>query len=190
MREVEEVTSLNGKITDFMDKDRATPENVNAVAEEVIKNPFLQHKIQFYAVIEKTNNVPHDLGNATQFPFYFFQCLAAELRLNDITISNIATEINNAIENVADVEGILGDTREDLLRVQTLADASKQAESYAKDELTKANKVTDDLSKALEAQNTADVSIQATQTKIGSAREDLAQVNSQLGIQLIQWINA
>ena len=62
--------------------------------------------------------------------------------------------------------------------MQTLADASKQAASYAKDELTKANKVTDDLSKALEAQNTADVSIQATQTKIGSAREDLAQVNS------------
>ena len=53
MREVEEVTSLNGKITDFMDKDRATPENVNAVAEEVIKNPILQHKIQFYAVTEK-----------------------------------------------------------------------------------------------------------------------------------------
>ena len=35
MREVEEVTSLNGKITDFTDKDRATPQNVKEVAEEV-----------------------------------------------------------------------------------------------------------------------------------------------------------
>ena len=107
---------------------------------------------------------------------FSFQCLAAELRLDDSTISNIANEINNAIEKVTNVEGILGDTRQDLMRVQNLAEASKQAEEYANKELEKANKVTDDLGKALEAQNTADVSIQATQTKISSAREDLAQV--------------
>ena len=98
------------------------------------------------------------------------------MRLDDSTISNIANEINNAIEKVTNVEGILGDTRQDLLRVQNLAQESKKAEQYANKELEKANKVTDDLGKALEAQNTADVSIQATQTKISSAREDLAQV--------------
>ena len=98
------------------------------------------------------------------------------MRLDDSTISNIATEINDAIEKVTNVEGILTDTRADLMRVQELAEQSKQAEDYAKAELDKANKVTDDLSKALEAQNKADVSIQATQTKISTAREDLAQV--------------
>ena len=98
------------------------------------------------------------------------------MRLDDSTISNIANEINDAIEKVTNVEGILGDTRQDLMRVQNLAQASKQAEEYANKELEKANKVTDDLGKALEAQNTADVSIQATQTKISTAREDLAQV--------------
>ena len=35
MRELEEVTSLNGKIADFTSKDRATPENVKEVAEQV-----------------------------------------------------------------------------------------------------------------------------------------------------------
>ena len=35
MRELEEVTSLNGKIADFTLKDRATPENVKEVAEQV-----------------------------------------------------------------------------------------------------------------------------------------------------------
>ena len=98
------------------------------------------------------------------------------MRLDDSTISDIATEINDAIEKVTNVEGILGDTRADLLRVQQLAEASKQAEAYAKSELDKANKVTDDLSKALEAQNKADQSLQTTQTKISTAREDLAQV--------------
>ena len=99
------------------------------------------------------------------------------MRLDDSTISDIATEINNAIENVADVEGILGDTRADLSRVETLLTTAKEAEQFAGSELEKANKVTDDLSKALEAQNKADVSIQTTQTKIDSARKDLAQVN-------------
>jgi coxsackievirus/adenovirus receptor len=137
IQELEEVTSLNSKITDFLDKDRAQPADVKRAAEE---------------------------------------CLALELRLDDSTISDIATEINNAIENVADVEGILGDTRADLSRVETLLTTAKEAEQFAGGELEKANKVTDDLSKALEAQNKADVSIQTTQTKIDSARKDLAQI--------------
>ena len=99
------------------------------------------------------------------------------MRLDDSKISGIANEINDAIEKVTNVEGILGDTRADLMRVQDLARSSKQAEQYANEELDKANKVTDDLSKALEAQNTADASIQTTQTKISAAREDLAQVS-------------
>ena len=100
--------------------------------------------------------------------------------MDDNTISDIATQINDAIANVANVEGILDDTRSDLLRVQELAKTSKEAEQFAQGELDKANKVTDDLSKALEEQNKADVSIQSTQASIGSAREDLAQVNINL----------
>ena len=115
--------------------------------------------------------------NEFSFKYFSFKCLALELRLDDSTISDIATEINNAIENVADVEGILGDTRADLSRVETLLTTAKEAEQFAGSELEKANKVTDDLSKALEAQNKADVSIQTTQTKIDSARKDLAQVS-------------
>ena len=115
--------------------------------------------------------------NEFSLKYSLFKCLALELRLDDSTISDIATEINNAIENVADVEGILGDTRADLSRVETLLTTAKEAEQFAGSELEKANKVTDDLSKALEAQNKADVSIQTTQTKIDSARKDLAQVN-------------
>lgn len=104
----------------------------------------------------------------------------AELRLNDSTISDIANKINVAISNVADVEGILGDTESDLAKVLELAQASKNARKFAQDELDKANKVTENLSQALEAQNNADVSIQSTQTKIGSAREDLAQIANEM----------
>ena len=57
MRELEEVTSLNGKIADFTSKDRATPENVKEVAEQVnrliayrfkaiIKNQILMQDLQ------------------------------------------------------------------------------------------------------------------------------------------------
>ena len=35
IQELEEVTSLNSKITDFLDKDRAQPEDVKRAAEEV-----------------------------------------------------------------------------------------------------------------------------------------------------------
>ena len=41
MRELEEVTSLNGKIADFTSKDRATPENVKEVAEQVNNLNFM-----------------------------------------------------------------------------------------------------------------------------------------------------
>ena len=41
MRELEEVTSLNGKIADFTSKDRATPENVKEVAEQVNNLNFI-----------------------------------------------------------------------------------------------------------------------------------------------------
>ena len=97
--------------------------------------------------------------------------------MNDSTITEIATQIGDAIANVVNVDEILGNTRGDLRRVQLLEQTSKEAGTYAQSELDKANKITDDLSKALEAQNKADVSIQTTQTKIGQAREDLAQVN-------------
>ena len=35
IQELEEVTSLNSKITDFLEKDRAQPEDVKRAAEEV-----------------------------------------------------------------------------------------------------------------------------------------------------------
>ena len=45
MRELEEVTSLNGKIAEFTSKDRATPENVKEVAEQV--RNFVENIIQY-----------------------------------------------------------------------------------------------------------------------------------------------
>ena len=172
IQELEEVTSLNSKITDFLDKDRAQPEDVKRAAEEVT--------IHFLSIPSNANLSKSSLLKMLKkfsFKYSLFKCLALELRLDDSTISDIATEINNAIENVADVEGILGDTRADLSRVETLLTTANEAEQFAGSELEKVNKVTDDLSKALEAQNNADVSIQTTQTKIDSARKDLAQVN-------------
>ena len=103
--------------------------------------------------------------------------MAAELRLDDNKITEIANEINNAIGGVANVEEILQDTQPDLETAQQLSQRAKDAERLAQEQLEKANKVTDDLSKALEAQNRADVSIQTTQTDIDSARKDLAQVS-------------
>ena len=41
MRELEEVTGLTSKITDFTSKDRATPQDVQQVAEQVCFLPFL-----------------------------------------------------------------------------------------------------------------------------------------------------
>ena len=41
MRELEEVTGLTSKITDFTSKDRATPQDVQQVAEQVCFRPFL-----------------------------------------------------------------------------------------------------------------------------------------------------
>ena len=104
--------------------------------------------------------------------------MEAELRLDDNKITEIANEINNAIGGVANVEQILQDTQPDLETAQQLSQRAKDAERLAQEQLEKANKVTDDLSKALEAQNRADVSIQTTQTDIDSARKDLAQVSS------------
>ena len=103
--------------------------------------------------------------------------MEAELRLDDNKITEIANEINNAIGGVANVEQILQDTQPDLETAQQLSQRATDAERLAQEQLEKANKVTDDLSKALEAQNRADVSIQTTQTDIDSARKDLAQVS-------------
>ena len=75
------------------------------------------------------------------------------------------------------MEQILQDTKPDLETAQQLSQRAKDAERFAQEQLQKANKVTDDLSQALEAQNKADVSIQTTQTDIDSARKDLAQVS-------------
>jgi len=104
------------------------------------------------------------------------QCLAAELRLDDSTITDIAQKIEAAIANVADVEGILRDTSGDLGKVQLMAKSANDAEKFAQDQLDKANNVTDDLTKAEEAQNEADNLVQSSQTKIDSARKDLAQI--------------
>jgi hypothetical protein len=41
MRELEEVTGLTSKITDFTSKDRATPQDVQKVGEEVILISYL-----------------------------------------------------------------------------------------------------------------------------------------------------
>ena len=105
-----------------------------------------------------------------------FQCLAAELRLDDAKITELANEITEAISKVQNVDEILSDTKADLFTAQNLLGGAQDAETFSQEQLDKAKKVTDDLSKALEAQNTADGSIQTTQMNIDSARKDLAQV--------------
>ena len=47
IQELEEVTSLNSKITDFLDKDRAQPEDVKRAAEEVT--------VHFLSILSKTD---------------------------------------------------------------------------------------------------------------------------------------
>ena len=107
--------------------------------------------------------------------------MAADLRLDDNKITEIANEIKDAIDGVANVEQILSETQPDLQKALELSQRSKGVERFAQEQLDKANKVTDDLSKALEAQNKADVSTQTTQTDIDSARKDLARVKIPFG---------
>lgn len=106
--------------------------------------------------------------------------MAAELNMDPAKIAELAEKINVAIEGVANVDEILADTSDDLARAQVLSESAKRAKELADEQLKHAEKVTQDLSLAVEAQNRADVDIQATQTDIDSARKNLAKISEEM----------
>ena len=99
-----------------------------------------------------------------------------DLDLDNTAIQNLADQINDAISGVTNVEQILGDTSDDLRRAEGLKTDAERIRDNAKTQLDTANNITEDLGKALEAQNDADQKIQAANIDIDSARTDLSQV--------------
>merc|ERR1719204_1376211 len=99
------------------------------------------------------------------------------MNLGSDQIQALALQINDAISGVSNVDQILDDTNESLSRAKMLKESVESIRDEAVKQLRKAENVTLDLSKALEAQNEADQKIQTTQTDIDSARNDLAMIS-------------
>ena len=100
----------------------------------------------------------------------------AEMTMDNAKIEELAGNINNAISGVSNVDEILAETSGDLSRAETLRDSAVSIREEAEKQLAIAENVTKHLSEAVEAQNQADIRIQATQTDIDSARVDLSTV--------------
>ena len=112
----------------------------------------------------------------TKFPFLSLQCLDAKLNLDQNQIENLASDIENAINGVADVEQILTDTAEDITTAEDLKARAEAIQVEAKAELDRAESVVKNLSEADESQNAADIAVSQTRNDIDSARADLGQV--------------
>ena len=106
----------------------------------------------------------------------YFQCMDAKLNLDQNEIQNLATDINDAIGGVADVEQIITDTAQDIITAQDLKNSAELAQQEAEAELLKAENVSKALSQAEESQNAADLAVTQTRSDIDSARADLGQV--------------
>ena len=104
------------------------------------------------------------------------QCLDAKLNLDQNQIENLASDIENAINGVADVEQILTDTAEDITTAEDLKARAEAIQIEAKAELDRAESVVKNLSEADESQNAADIAVSQTRNDIDSARADLGQV--------------
>ena len=91
-------------------------------------------------------------------------------------IENLASDIENAINGVADVEQILTDTAEDITTAEDLKARAEAIQIEAKAELDRAESVVKNLSEADESQNAADIAVSQTRNDIDSARADLGQV--------------
>ena len=100
----------------------------------------------------------------------------AKLNLDQNEIQNLATDINDAIGGVADVEQIITDTAQDIITAQDLKNSAELAQQEAEAELLKAENVSKALSQAEESQNAADLAVTQTRSDIDSARADLGQV--------------
>ena len=116
--------------------------------------------------------------NLTKFPFLSLQCLDAKLNLDQNQIENLASNIENAINGVADVEQILTDTAEDITTAEDLKARAEAIQVEAKAELDRAESVVKNLSEADESQNAADIAVSQTRNDIDSARADLGQVRN------------
>lgn len=106
-----------------------------------------------------------------------FQCLNEELNLDTAEIQNLAVSINNAIVGVPDVDQILADTADDLIKATDLKTRADAALNEAQQQLSSAESITEALSQAAVSQDAADIAVSQTQTDIDSARSDLGQVN-------------
>ena len=98
--------------------------------------------------------------------------------LDSSSIQDLAEEINVAIANVVNVDEILDNTRADLATAQNLKDRADRAKERAAGQLKHAQEVTNSLSEASGAQDSADSSIRSAQVDIDSARKDIAEVTS------------
>ena len=112
----------------------------------------------------------------TKYLFLSLQCLDAKLNLDQNQIENLASDIENAINGVADVEQILTDTAEDITTAEDLKARAEAIQVEAKAELDRAESVVKNLSEADESQNAADIAVSQTRNDIDSARADLGQV--------------
>ena len=96
--------------------------------------------------------------------------------LDASAIQELAGEINVAISNVVNVDQILDNTRNDLLTTQDLKNRADAAKTRAEEQLKHAEEVTNSLSEAIGAQDSAEISIKSAQDDILAARNNLAQV--------------
>ncbi len=102
----------------------------------------------------------------------------AELNKDQTEIENLAMNINNAIVGVANVDQILQDTADDLITAEDLKTRAETVQAEAREQLDKAENVTQALSQAAVSQDAADLAVAQTRADTNLARADLGQVSS------------
>merc|ERR1712029_1160277 len=108
------------------------------------------------------------------------ECMEKDLDLDNAAIQQLAGQINDAISGVSNVDAILDETKEDLQRAEDLSRNTKRIRENAELQLQKADNITNDLGRALEAQNDADNKIQSANGDIDSARTDLGLIEHEM----------
>ncbi|XP_040566371.1 laminin subunit beta-1 isoform X1 [Lepeophtheirus salmonis] len=151
--------------------DRAN-EARNRSAGEMTRINELLEKIKEFTEGEKAT--PEDVKKLAN------ECLAAEMSLDASEIQNLAGQINEAISSVTNVDQILQETEEDLLKAQSLQVRADDTRVRAASQLEEATRVTSSLSNAVEDQNKADIAIQEASEDIIAARSDLEKISDQM----------
>jgi len=89
--------------------------------------------------------------------------------------------INNAIVGVANVDQILQDTADDLITAEDLKTRAETVQAEAREQLDKAENVTQALSQAAVSQDAADLAVAQTRADTNLARADLGQIQNDMG---------